>query len=395
MLNGKKVLVIICGGIAAFKALDLIRRLRNLNAEVIPVMTPSAKHFVTEMSVACLSASKVYSELFDLTDETEIGHIRLAQSADIILVAPATADFMAKVAAGICSNLAETVIAAASCKVVMIPAMNVSMWNKKANQRVISTLKADGYHFIGPSHGEMACGDFGDGRFEEVEVIEKYVEQFFGPKQLRGKRVLVTSGSTQEIIDPIRFISNRSSGRQGVEIAAALHSLGADVIFISGPSLVKPPLVHKIINVETADQMYNAVIEQKNIDVAICVAAVGDWRVKEKSSNKLKKESDKELTLTFIQNRDILKTVANLKNRPPLVIGFAAETQDVLENAQKKRIQKNCDWILANDVSTSSDTMGGSFNTVSLITSSGVEKWPKLEKSEVGYRLAQKIAEVI
>ncbi len=395
MLSGKKVLVIICGGIAAFKVLELIRKLKNLNADVIPVMTPSAKHFITEMSVACLSGSKVYSQLFDLTDETEIGHIKLAQSADIILVAPATADFMAKVAAGICSNLAETVVAAASCKVVMIPAMNVKMWDKKANQRVVSTLKDDGFDFIGPSRGEMACGDFGDGRFEEVEEIQNYVEQFFQPKKLEGKRVLVTSGSTLEIIDPVRFISNRSSGRQGVDIAKALNAYGAEVIFISGPSSVKPPVVSEIINVETADQMYEAVVAQKNIDVVICVAAVGDWQIKDTSNNKLKKEMNKELKLTLIQNRDILKTVANLKNRPSLVIGFAAETQNVIENAKKKRVQKNCDWILANDVSRGNDTMGGTFNKVSLITSAGVENWPKLPKSEVGFRLAQKIAEVI
>ena len=395
MLKGKKVLIIICGGIAAFKVLELIRRLKSLNAHVIPVMTPSAKHFITEMSVACLSGSKVYSELFDLTDETEIGHIKLAQSADIILVAPATADFMAKIASGICSNLAETVVAAASCKIVMIPAMNVTMWDKKANQRVISTLKNDGFDFIGPSHGEMACGDFGDGRFVDVEVIQKYVEQFFRPKKLEGKRVLITSGSTLEIIDPIRFISNRSSGRQGVEIAVALHAYGAEVIFVSGPSLVKPPAVSKIINVETADQMYDAVMAQESIDVVICVAAVGDWKIKERSDNKLKKEMDKEMTLTLIENRDILKAVANFKKRPSLVIGFAAETQDVLENAKKKRLQKNCDWILANDVSTDGNMMGSTFNTVSLITATGVEKWPKLSKSKVGYRLAEKIAEAI
>ncbi len=395
MFSGKKVLVIICGGIAAFKALELIRRLRVMNAEILPVMTPSAKKFVTEMSVGTLAGSKVYSELFDMQDETEIGHINLARNADLVVVAPATANFMAKVAVGICSNLAETVVAAATCKIVMIPAMNVKMWERKANLRVIEALKGDGVQFIGPSSGEMACGEFGEGRFAELDVIEESIKKLFGSKKLLGKRILITSGSTKEYIDPVRFISNRSSGKQGRNIASALCDLSAEVIFISGPASEKPPEGVNLIHVETADEMYQAAISQKNIDVAICVAAVGDWKVKNFNRNKLKKDTESEMTLTLVQNKDILKAISNSKNRPSLVIGFAAETENVVEYAKEKRRTKNCDWIVANDVSDEGTTMGGDFNAVSLVTSEGVEGWPKLSKIEVGKRLAERISKVI
>lgn len=395
MLAGKTVLVIICGGVAAFKVLELIRRLKSLNARVVPVMTPSAKNFVTEMSVGALSGSKVYSELYDLTDESEIGHINLAQSADLILVAPATANFMAKVAAGMCSTLAETIIAAASCKIIMIPAMNPKMWGRKANQRVIETLKSDGIRFIGPALGEMACGDFGEGRFEDLEVIESGIKGSFKKRKLFGKRVLMTSGSTSEPIDPIRYISNRSSGKQGEKIASALSDLGAEVVFISGSPSVDLPNGVELVQVETADQMYEEAISRINVDVVICVAAVADWKVKTLSKNKIKKGSSNEIILKLVENRDILKAISNAKNRPNLVIGFAAETDKIKENAIKKRGVKGCDWIIANDVSVGESAMGGNFNTVSLITQDGVEEWPKMSKVEVGIRLAEKISEVL
>ena len=395
MLSGKKVLVIICGGIAAYKALELIRRLKNLNAQIFPVMTPAAKNFVTEMSVGVLAESKVYSELFDLQDESEIGHINLARSADLIIVAPATANFLAKVASGICSNLAETIVAAANCRVIMIPAMNVKMWERKTNQRAVETLKGDGVYFIGPAYGEMACGDYGEGRFEDLDVIETSIKNFFGSKKLFGKRILITSGSTQEPIDPIRFISNRSSGKQGSSIASALSELGAEVIFISGPSTESSPEGVNLIKVETAEQMFEEALSQKNIDVAICVAAVGDWRVKRLSKNKLKKGLESELNLQLVQNKDILKTISQSKNRPRLVIGFSAETQKVIEHAKEKRVNKKCDWILANDVSRSDSSMGGDFNVITLVTSEGVESWPKLSKYEVGIRLAERISKAI
>ena len=395
MLSGKKILVIICGGIAAYKALELIRRLKNLNAQIFPVMTPAAKNFVTEMSVGVLAESKVYSELFDLQDESEIGHINLARSADLIIVAPATANFLAKVASGICSNLAETIVAAANCRVIMIPAMNVKMWERKTNQRAVETLKGDGVHFIGPAYGEMACGDFGEGRFEDLDVIETSIKNFFGSKKLFGKRILITSGSTQEPIDPIRFISNRSSGKQGSSIASALIELGAEVIFISGPSTESSPEGVNLIKVETAEQMFEEALSQKNIDVAICVAAVGDWRVKRLSKNKLKKGLESELNLQLVQNKDILKTISQSKNRPRLVIGFSAETQKVIEHAKEKRANKKCDWILANDVSRSDSSMGGDFNVITLVTSEGVESWPKLSKYEVAIRLAERISKAI
>ena len=395
MLSGKKVLVIICGGIAAYKTLELIRRLKNLNAQVLPVMTSAAKNFVTEMSVGVLAESKVYSELFDLQDESEIGHINLARSADLIIVAPATANFLAKVASGVCSNLAETIVAAANCRVIMIPAMNVKMWERKTNQRAVETLKGDGVHFIGPAYGEMACGDFGKGRFEDLDVIETSIKNFFGSKKLFGKRILITSGSTYEPIDPIRFISNRSSGKQGSSIASALSELGAEVIFISGPSTENSPEGVNVIKVETAEQMFKEALSQKNIDVAICVAAVGDWRVKRLSKNKLKKGLESELNLQLVQNKDILKTISQSKNRPRLVIGFSAETQKVIEHAKEKRANKKCDWILANDVSRSNSSMGGDFNVITLVTSEGVENWPKLSKYEVGIRLAKRISEAI
>ena len=395
MLSGKKVLVIICGGIAAYKALELIRRLKNLNAQILPVMTSAAKNFVTEMSVGVLAESKVYSELFDLQDESEIGHINLARSADLIIVAPATANFLAKVASGICSNLAETIVAAANCRVVMIPAMNVKMWERKTNQRAVETLKGDGVYFIGPAYGEMACGDYGEGRFEDLDVIETSIKNFFGSKKLFGKRILITSGSTQEPIDPIRFISNRSSGKQGSSIASALSELGAEVIFISGPSTESSPEGVNLIKVETAEQMFEEALSQKNIDVAICVAAVGDWRVKRLSKNKLKKGLESELNLQLVQNKDILKTISQSENRPRLVIGFSAETQKVIEHAKEKIAIKKCDWILANDVSRSDSSMGGDFNVITLVTSEGVESWPKLSKYEVGIRLAERISKAI
>jgi len=396
MLTGKRILLIIGGGISAYKSLDLIRKLRERGAAVTPVLTGAATEFVTSLSVAALSGSKVYGELFDLTDEAEMGHIQLSRSADLVVVAPATADLMAKMAHGLANDLAPTLLLATDTPVLVAPAMNVRMWDHAATQRNIATLADDGVAFVGPNEGDMACGEFGPGRMAEPLEIVAAVEAKLSDGPLKGKRVLITSGPTHEPIDPVRYIANRSSGAQGTALANALSALGADVVFVTGPADVAPPSGVEVIAVQTAQQMLEAVQTALPADVAIFAAAVADWRVEGASDRKLKKTKDGLPTLTFAENPDILAHVSQLKTgRPALVVGFAAETNDVEANATAKLKRKGCDWIVANDVSPETGIMGGSENDVSIITGAGVDEWPRMSKDMVSRKLAQQIAEAI
>ena len=394
MLSGKHVLLIIGGGIAAFKSLDLIRRLREQGAKVTPVLTRAATEFVTPLSVSALSGAKVFQDLFDLTDEAEMGHIELSRAADLVVVAPATADLMGKMAAGLADDLASTLLLATDKRVMVAPAMNVRMWEHNATQRNLETLKADGILFVGPNEGDMACGEFGPGRMAEPLEIVDAISGAFGPRPLAGRHVLVTSGPTHEPIDPVRYIANRSSGAQGTAIAAALLSLGAKVTFVTGPASVAPPAGADVSRVETAAQMKDAVFAALPADAAVFAAAVADWRVENAANHKMKKTKTGLPSLRFAENPDILAQVSRLeKGRPRLVVGFAAETDDVLENAIAKRKRKGCDWIVANDVSPSTGIMGGSENAVTIVTKDGHDAWPRMGKSAVAERLAQAISE--
>ena len=396
MLTGKRILLIIGGGISAYKSLDLIRKLRERGAAVTPVLTGAATEFVTPLSVAALSGSKVYGELFDLTDEAEMGHIQLSRSADLVVVAPATADLMAKMAHGLANDLASTLLLATDTSVLVAPAMNVRMWDHAATQRNIATLADDGVAFVGPNEGDMACGEFGPGRMAEPLEIVAAVEAKLSDGPLKGKRVLITSGPTHEPIDPVRYIANRSSGAQGTALANALSALGADVVFVTGLADVAPPSGVEVIAVQTAQQMLEAVQTALPADVAIFAAAVADWRVEGASDRKLKKTKDGLPTLTFAENPDILAHVSQLKTgRPALVVGFAAETNDVEANATAKLKRKGCDWIVANDVSPETGIMGGSENDVAIISQAGVDEWPRMSKDMVSRKLAQRIAEAI
>ena len=397
MLADKRILLIIGGGIAAYKSLELIRRLRDAGAFVTPVMTRAASEFVTPLSVAALAGAKVYSDLFDLTDEAEMGHIQLSRVADLIVVAPATADLMAKMAQGRADDLASTLILATDTQILVAPAMNVRMWDHVATQRNAAQLRADGVLFIGPNDGEMACGEFGPGRMAEPMEILGAIAAALGGGPLVGKHALVTSGPTHEPIDPVRYIANRSSGAQGTAIAAALRDLGAKVTFITGPATVPPPSGVTVVRVDTALEMQSAVKDALPADVAVFAAAVADWRVDNAAERKLKKDgSGKMPTLKFAENPDILAQVSQLKSgRPKLVIGFAAETDDVLNHATAKRARKGCDWIVANDVSPATGIMGGTENAVTLITQAGSESWSRMKKTSVAKRLAQKIVEAL
>ena len=400
MLDKRRILLIISGGIAAFKSLDLIRRLRERGVIVTPVMTKAASQFVTPLSVSALAGKKVFQDLFDLTSEAEMGHIELSRSADLIVVAPASADLVAKMAAGNANSLASTILLATDTPVMIAPAMNLRMWSHAATQRNIQTLKEDGIQFVGPNEGDMACGEFGPGRMAEPLEIITAIKDHFTEKSasdlLAGKRVLVTSGPTHEPIDPVRYIANRSSGAQGGEIAKAFMALGADVIFVTGPADVQPPIGVHVIKVETALQMLEAVEKEMPCDAAVFAAAVADWRVADASSSKIKKEEGRLPDLEFSENPDILATISNRrKDRPDLVVGFAAETDNVIKNASRKRLRKGCDWIVANDVSPETGIMGGPENVVTLITSQTVERWDRMSKSEVARELAMKIANVL
>ena len=396
MLAGKRILLIIGGGIAAYKSLELIRLLSREGASVVPVLTRAGAEFVTPLSVSALAGGRVHTELFDLTQEAEMGHIQLSRAADLVVVAPATADLMAKMATGRADDLASTLLLATDKRVMIAPAMNVRMWLHPATQRNLATLQADGITTIGPNEGEMACGEFGPGRMAEPAEILAAIDGAFGRGPLAGKHVIVTSGPTHEPIDPVRYIANRSSGAQGTAIAAALHEMGAKVTFVTGPALVPPPKGVTVVAVETAAQMLAAVNAALPADVAVMAAAVADWRVANEGSQKMKKDGTGKMpALEFAENPDILATLSRSDQRPRLVVGFAAETEKVLEHATAKRLRKGCDWIVANDVSPATGIMGGRENAVTLLTESGAEEWPRMPKEEVARHLARKIAEAV
>ena len=392
MLADKRILLIIGGGIAAYKSLILIRLLRKSGAAVTPVLTGAAAEFVTALSVAALAGEQVYQNLFDLTDEAAMGHIQLSRVADLIVVAPATADLMAKMAGGRAEDLASTLLLATDTPVLVAPAMNVRMWNHRATQRNIVQLRSDGVRFVGPDEGEMACGEYGPGRMAEPEAILAAIEGVLGGGILAGRHVLVTSGPTQEPIDPVRFIANRSSGAQGTAIAVALRDLGARVTFVTGPALVPAPEGVTVVRVETAAQMLAAVEAALPAEAAVFAAAVADWRVVGAGASKLKKGAQGVPVLTLAENADILAEVSRGGVRPKLVVGFAAETEDVVANAVAKRLRKGCDWIVANDVSAGTGIMGGTENAVTLITEAGTEVWPRMAKDAVARLLATRIA---
>jgi len=394
MLHAKRILLIIGGGIAAYKSLDLIRRLQERGASVTPVITRAAAEFVTPLSVSALAGTRTYSDLFDLTDEAEMGHIELSRSSDLIVVAPATADLMAKMAHGLAGDLASTLLLATDTPVLVAPAMNVRMWDHVATQRNIATLKADGIGFVGPNEGDMACGEFGPGRMAEPLEIVAAVEAALADGPLAGQHIVVTSGPTHEPIDPVRYIANRSSGAQGTAIAAALAGLGAEVTFVTGPADVPAPGGVRVVAVQTARQMASAVDAALPARAVICAAAVADWHVANAAQSKLKKNgTGKAMDLQFAENPDILAAVSQLKKgRPDLVVGFAAETDDVVANATAKRIRKGCDWIVANDVSPETGIMGGDENAVVVIREAGAETWPRMSKDKVARKLAAEIA---
>ncbi len=396
MLASRRILLIVGGGIAAYKALDLIRRLRERGAEVVPVLTRGGAEFVTPLSVSALAGRKVFTDLFDLTDEAEMGHIELSRSADLIVVAPATADLMAKMAHGHADDLASTLLLATDTPVLLAPAMNVRMWQHPATQRNIATLKADGIGFVGPDVGDMACGEHGPGRMAEVPQIVDAIGAALADGPLAGRRVLVTSGPTHEPIDPVRYIANRSSGAQGAAIARELAALGAEVVFVTGPATVPPPGGVDVIRVETAQEMLAAVEGALPADAAIFAAAVADWRVVGASTRKIKKGAGGIPALEFAENPDILATVSAMEaGRPRLVVGFAAETCDVIGHATAKRARKGCDWIVANDVNHATGIMGGTENAVTLITGDGEEEWPRMGKREVARKLAERVARAL
>jgi phosphopantothenoylcysteine decarboxylase/phosphopantothenate--cysteine ligase len=397
MLSGKKILLIIGGGIAAYKSLGLIRRLRDAGATVTPVLTRAAEEFVTPLSTSALAAQKVYRDLFDLTDEAEMGHIELSRAADLVVVAPATADLMAKMANGMANDLASTLLMATDKPVLIAPAMNVRMWQHPATQRNLAVLQRDGILVVGPDDGNMACGEFGPGRMSEVPDIIGAASAALARGPLAGKHIIVTSGPTHEPIDPVRYIANRSSGAQGTALAVALRDLGANVSFVTGPATVPRPNGVKIIEVQTAAQMHTAVRDALPADAAVFAAAVADWHVLNATDAKIKKSADGALpSLSFAENPDILATVSQLSTgRPPLVVGFAAETSDVVDNAKGKLVRKGCDWIVANDVSLQTGIMGGTENKIHLVTANGVEDWPRLTKVETARRLAVRIADTL
>lgn len=394
----KRILLIISGGIAAFKAQELVRLLRRSGFGVTCVMTDNAEHFVTKMSLQALTENKVYHELFSLTDESEMGHIQLSRAADLLVVVPATANILAKMAHGMADDLASTVLLATDKPVLVAPAMNVRMWLHAATQANMATLRSRGVHVIGPDEGAMACNEFGPGRMSEPPAILAAIENLLSPQRpLSGRHVLVTSGPTHEPIDPVRYIANRSSGRQGHAIAAALAALGARVTLVRGPVSVPDPSGVTVIKVESARDMLDACQRALPADAAVFAAAVADWRVANAADGKIKKQPGAAAPLLeLVPNPDILATIAAAgPNRPRVVVGFAAETDDLLTNAQSKLTRKNADFIVANDVSPETGIMGGAENAVHLISAKGVEEWPRLAKDEVAQRLALRIADAL
>jgi phosphopantothenoylcysteine decarboxylase / phosphopantothenate---cysteine ligase len=395
VLRDRRILLIISGGIAAYKSLELIRRLRERGAAVRCIMTAAAQHFVTPLSVASLSEDKVYTDLWSLTDESEMGHIRLSREADLVVVAPASADLIARMAAGLADDLATTALLASDKPVLIAPTMNLIMWAHPATRANLATLEGRGVMRVGPGSGDLACGEVGAGRMAEPEDIVAAIERALAAdSRLAGKRALVTSGPTREPIDPVRYISNHSSGKQGHAIAGALAALGADTVLVSGPTQEPPPAGVKLVSIETAAEMLAACEAALPVDVAVMAAAVADWRVETAGRQKLKKDGGGPPMLRLVENPDILSTIAQRGNdRPALVIGFAAETEDVVENARRKRLRKGCDWILANDVSPGTGTFGGDSNKIRLVAADGVEDWPVMTKREVAARLADRIAQ--
>jgi len=401
MLQNKRILLVVGGGIAAYKALDLTRRLRERGAHVRGLLTKAGAAFITPLSLSALTGEKVHEDLFSLTDEAEMGHIALSRAADLIVVVPATADLMAKMAAGLAGDLASTVLLATDTPVLLAPAMNVRMWTHPATKRNAAQLVRDGIAFVGPEEGAMACGEVGPGRMAEPVEIIAAIERHFHtrgdqpiPKPLHGRHVLVTAGPTHEPIDPVRYLANRSSGKQGFAIAAALAALGADVRLVTGPvSLPAPPHV-TLVAVETAAQMAEACDAALPVDAAICAAAVADWRSAAPGGEKMKKTKTGIPKLNLTETVDILKSLGNRrKDRPALVIGFAAETENLTTHAREKLISKNCDWILANDVSPASGVMGGDENEITLVAAGTQERWPRMTKVDVAARLARRVAD--
>ncbi len=393
-LDEKRVLLIVGGGIAAYKALELTRLLRKAGVGVRPILTTAGAEFVTPLSLSALAEDKVYSELFSLTDEAEMGHIELSRSADLVVVAPATADLMAKAANGIANDLASTTLLATDKRVLMAPAMNVRMWEHPATRRNLETLKADGVLFVGPDEGAMACGEYGPGRMAEPPAIfQAIMDALAGAaaRPLARRRAVVTAGPTAEPIDPVRVLTNRSSGKQGYAIARALAELGAEVTLVSGPTALPAPAGVTRVGVETAREMLAACEAALPADIAVCVAAVADWRPERVGASKIKKGSDGPPPITLTENPDILATLSQSRSRPTLVVGFAAETDDVEAHAMAKLERKGCDWIVANDVSVEG-VMGGDLNAVAIVSKGGIERWEQAPKAEVARRLAARIA---
>lgn len=396
-MQGKRVLLIVSGGIAAIKIPEVIRSIRELGGSVRCVLTKGGEQFVTPLSLAALSEDKVYTDLFSLTDESEMGHINLSRDADVLMVAPASADILAKMAAGLANDLASTVLLATDKPVICVPSMNVRMWEHMATQANVQTLEARDVTFIGPVEGDMACGEYGMGRMVEPAEIIQSLQAFFHdtPRPLRGRHAIVTSGPTFEPIDPVRYIANRSSGKQGHAIAAALSELGCRTTLITGPTNLADPVGCDVIRIETAREMLTATEAALPADIAVFAAAVADWRTSGAAEEKIKKQPGATPpNLKMVENPDILKTVsASGNSRPTLVVGFAAETNDVLTNASEKRLRKGCDWIVANNVSPETGTFSGDNNTVHLITDGAVEDWPRMTKTDVAKQLAGRIAQ--
>lgn len=402
--GAKSILLIIGGGVAAYKSLELIRELARRDIAARAILTRAGAEFVTPLSVSSLSGEKCYTELFDLTDETEMGHIELSRSADLVVVAPATADLMAKAANGLANDLASTTLMATDKPVLYAPAMNVRMWEHPAAKRNVEALKEDGALFVGPNDGEMACGEYGPGRMAEPLEIADAIEAYFSKNAaglLTGKRILITAGPTHEPLDPVRYIANRSSGKQGYAIAAAMRNLGADVTLVTGPTSISIPAGINVVRVQTARQMMEAsekaLAIEGGVDCAVCCAAVADYRPSIETEHKIKKERGGLTSIPVAENPDILKTISQMTDgRPRLVVGFAAETDDILCNAESKRKRKGCDWIVANDVSPGENCpMGGERNSIILITDKGDETWPDMPKDEVARQLAERIGKAL
>ena len=393
MLSGKRILLIIGGGIAAYKCLELVRRLRERGASVRCILTKASAEFVTPLSLSALSGNKVYGELFSLIDEAEMGHIQLSRDVDLLVVAPATADLVARMAAGLANDLATTTLLATDKPILIAPAMNVRMWHHPATIRNLAQVLRDGVRIVGPNEGDMACGEYGLGRMAEPDEILGAIVTELGPKPLAGYRALVTSGPTFEPIDPVRYIANRSSGKQGHAIAAALVQAGAETILVTGPTFEPNPAGVQVIAVEQASEMLAACENNLPVDIAVCAAAVADWRVVQCANQKIKKQAKGLPTLVLAENPDILASLSRKgTKRPKLVIGFAAETENLIENAKAKRLKKGCDWIVANDVGSTANTFGSRDNEVHLVTEESTLFWKRTTKAEIAAQLVREIA---